>query len=85
MSRNRAAKPPAEEAVRPPSSARLPWLLLAGVVLASTVAVAAAFLPAPHNGGDNAGYLPLAYATLENGADQDCISYTADDAAEEGC
>lgn len=71
MSRKRTAKPPAREASRPEPSGRLPWILLACVVMASTVAVAAAFLPAPHNGGDNAGYLTLAYSMLENGAYQD--------------
>jgi len=71
VSRKRPPKPPAQEAAGRPPSARLPWLLLAGVVVASSVAVAAAFLPAPHNGGDNAGYLTLAYSMLENGAYQD--------------
>lgn len=81
MSRKRRQKPSGPEAAPPggrsedtpegASSTRLPVLLLAVVVMASAVAVGAAFVPAPHNGGDNAGYVSLAYSMLEHGAYQD--------------
>lgn len=50
-----------------PRGDRLRWLLLAGVILLSVVAVSAAFNPAPHTGGDNAGYVSLAYSLLQDG------------------
>lgn len=50
------------------SERRLRLLLLAGASLVSGVVVATAFHPAPHPGGDNAGYLSLAYGLLSGGA-----------------
>ncbi len=43
------------------------WIL-AGLLLVQAVVMAAAFTPAPHTGGDNAGYLGLAHSLLERGA-----------------
>lgn len=71
MSPRRAPRPPVEETVPADEPARFPWLLLGGVVMASTMAVAAAFVPAPHNGGDNAGYVSLAYSLLQDGTYRD--------------
>jgi len=71
VSRKRPPKPKEEEVTPTEPSRRLPWLLLGGVVMASAVAVAAAFVPAPHNGGDNAGYVTLAYSLLEDGTYRD--------------
>ena len=48
-------------------SPRLRWGLLGGVLLVATGAVWFAFNPAPHTGGDNAGYVTLAYSLLKNG------------------
>ena len=49
-------------------SSRRRWWALFGVVLAvSAGAVWMAFNPAPHTGGDNAGYITLAYSLLKNG------------------
>jgi len=44
------------------------WLLPAGVLLLASVAVALAFNPAPHTGGDNAAYVTLGYSLLEYGS-----------------
>jgi 4-amino-4-deoxy-L-arabinose transferase-like glycosyltransferase len=44
------------------------WGLLAAVVLFESALVAGAFNPAPHTGGDNAGYVSLAHALLTTGA-----------------
>ena len=46
---------------------RLPWLLLGAVVVVETILVVGAFNPAPHTGGDNAGYVSLAHALLTTG------------------
>ena len=46
---------------------RLRWTLFAAVVAVSTGLVWGAFNPAPHTGGDNAGYVTLAYSLLKNG------------------
>jgi 4-amino-4-deoxy-L-arabinose transferase-like glycosyltransferase len=43
------------------------WLLPLGTVLLAAGVVALAFHPAPHNGGDNAAYITLAYSLLETG------------------
>ncbi|MDH5761020.1 MAG: glycosyltransferase family 39 protein [Gemmatimonadota bacterium] len=43
------------------------WPLVVVVAL-STVAVIGAFNPAPHSGGDNAGYVSLAYSLLADGS-----------------
>lgn len=48
---------------------RWTWIgVLAAVVVAQLILSAAAFHPAPHSGGDNAGYLTLAYSLVEQGA-----------------
>jgi hypothetical protein len=44
------------------------WLFLGGVVFLAVVLVAAAFNPAPHTGGDNAGYVTLAYSLVHDGS-----------------
>ncbi|MEQ8329444.1 MAG: hypothetical protein RH859_03180 [Longimicrobiales bacterium] len=46
---------------------RRSWLLFGGVILLSAGVVALAFNPAPHTGGDNAGYVTLAYSLLADG------------------
>jgi 4-amino-4-deoxy-L-arabinose transferase-like glycosyltransferase len=43
------------------------WTLLAAVVAVAGVVGWTAFNPAPHTGGDNAGYVALAYSLLEHG------------------
>jgi hypothetical protein len=43
-------------------------LVLAGILLVQSVVVARVFTPQPHDGGDNAGYISLAYSILERGA-----------------
>ncbi|HIF23181.1 MAG TPA: hypothetical protein EYQ27_15085 [Gemmatimonadetes bacterium] len=43
------------------------WLALGISVFLSTVLVIAAFNPAPHNGGDNAAYVTLAYSLVQHG------------------
>ena len=47
---------------------RIRWALLAVAVVASVVVVVTTFNPAPHTGGDNAGYVSLAYTLLKNHA-----------------
>lgn len=47
---------------------RLRWGLLGAAVLLSSVLVTGAFNPAPHTGGDNAGYVSLAYGLLTTGS-----------------
>lgn len=44
------------------------WALPLGVALVALALVAAAFNPAPHTGGDNAGYVTLAYSLLKTHA-----------------
>lgn len=46
----------------------LRWSLFGAVVLLSAVLVTGAFNPAPHTGGDNAGYVSLAYGLLTTGS-----------------
>ncbi|HSH74519.1 MAG TPA: glycosyltransferase family 39 protein [Longimicrobiales bacterium] len=48
--------------------ARTRWVLLGVAVLVECVLVAGAFNPAPHTGGDNAGYVGLAHALLTTGS-----------------
>lgn len=48
-------------------SPRLRWGLLGGVLAVAAGAIWLAFNPAPHTGGDNAGYITLAYSLLKNG------------------
>jgi len=43
-------------------------LILAGIVLFQTLVVAMVMTPRPHSGGDNAGYVTLAYSLLERGS-----------------
>lgn len=50
------------------SRGRLHWILLCVVVAAEGVVVFGAFNPAPHTGGDNAGYVSLGYAMLTTGS-----------------
>jgi 4-amino-4-deoxy-L-arabinose transferase-like glycosyltransferase len=50
------------------ASPRLTRHLLAVVVVLESVLVVGAFNPAPHTGGDNAGYVSLAHALLTTGA-----------------
>ena len=45
---------------------RKPWLPLGVALFISGVVVAAAFNPAPHNGGDNAAYVTLAFSLAEH-------------------
>ncbi len=47
---------------------RLGTALLVAAVLVETVLVVGAFNPAPHTGGDNAGYVSLAYALVTTGS-----------------
>ena len=42
--------------------------VLAGVLIFQTLVVALVMTPRPHTGGDNAGYVSLAYSLLERGA-----------------
>jgi 4-amino-4-deoxy-L-arabinose transferase-like glycosyltransferase len=49
-------------------STRLTLGLLAAVVVVEGILVAGAFNPAPHAGGDNAGYVSLAHALLTTGS-----------------
>lgn len=61
-------------AASPPDTATVgdrPWLRWAlplGVAVVTLAVVLAAFNPAPHTGGDNAGYVTLAYSLLKNHA-----------------
>lgn len=49
-------------------ASRKTWWIFFGIVLAvSAGAVFAAFNPAPHTGGDNAGYVTLAYSLVRDG------------------
>jgi len=43
-------------------------LVLAGLLLVQSVILALAYTPAPHSGGDNAGYISLAHSLLDRGA-----------------
>lgn len=43
---------------------RLRWGLLATLIVSSTIVVGAAFMPVPHTGGDNAGYVALAHSLV---------------------
>src|SRR5690606_5174307 len=47
------------------AAGRLRWILLGGVLTLSALLVWGAFVPAPHNGGDNAAYLSVAHAWLQ--------------------
>ncbi|HUF75875.1 MAG TPA: hypothetical protein VMM35_06335 [Longimicrobiales bacterium] len=47
---------------------QLRWVLLGVVLVLETVLVVGAFNPAPHTGGDNAGYVSLAHALLTTGS-----------------
>lgn len=69
MTRRRDHKPAVVQAAPDgaPGAARLMWVLLGVVVAISSGVVWAAFNPAPHTGGDNAGYITLAYSLLKNG------------------
>jgi hypothetical protein len=49
---------------------RTPWLV-AGLVLVHVLLALATLEPAPHTGGDNAGYLTLAKSIMERGTYQD--------------
>jgi len=40
---------------------------LAGILLLQSIIVAAVFMPRPHGGGDNAGYISLAHSLLDRG------------------
>ena len=42
--------------------------LLAVVLGVAAALIGGAFVPAPHSGGDNAGYVTLAYSLLEHGS-----------------
>lgn len=44
-----------------------PWAALAGLMLVHAFLLFGVFNPSPHSGGDNAGYLTLAYSLLEHG------------------
>lgn len=44
------------------------WVCLLLVLFVSSVMVVAAFNPAPHNGGDNAAYVTLAFSLVEHGS-----------------
>ncbi len=46
------------------SAERLRWIVLAVVLLVAALIVAGAFNRAPHSGGDNAGYVSLAYSLV---------------------
>ncbi len=50
------------------TSGRIRWALLGLTGLVSATIVALAFNPAPHTGGDNAGYVALAYSLLTQGS-----------------
>lgn len=50
------------------STERLRWILLGLVALVSLAAVISAFNPSPHNGGDNAGYVSLAWSLASQGS-----------------
>jgi len=56
--------------VAAPASGRVGWRLVAGVAVVALQLLLAvmAFNPAPHTGGDNAGYISLAHSLLETGA-----------------
>jgi 4-amino-4-deoxy-L-arabinose transferase-like glycosyltransferase len=47
---------------------RLRWALFGTAIVASSMLVFGAFNPAPHTGGDNAGYVSLAYSLLTTGS-----------------
>lgn len=51
-----------------PTVSRRGIFLLAGLILLQTLLVALVLTPRPHSGGDNAGYVSLAYSLLERGA-----------------
>ncbi|MFP3948721.1 MAG: ArnT family glycosyltransferase [Longimicrobiales bacterium] len=63
---SRSEGPPSE--ARPWNAPGTAWALLGVVVLVQVGLMVGAFLPVPHTGGDNAGYLGLAYSLLERGA-----------------
>ncbi len=51
-----------------PSLSRTRWILAGVLTLVSSGVVMGAFNPAPHTGGDNAGYLALAHSLLTTGS-----------------
>lgn len=51
-----------------PAGRRIRWLVVAAVLLVQIGVMLAVFNPSPHSGGDNAGYLNLAYSLVEEGA-----------------
>ena len=42
--------------------------LLLGVLVVQLILTALVFMPTPHTGGDNAGYVTLAHSLLDQGA-----------------
>ncbi len=46
-------------------------LVLGGLLILQSIAVALVFTPQPHSGGDNAGYVTLAHSILERGSYQE--------------
>lgn len=64
----RAAESPAQTAgPRKPLPPWTPWAALGGLMLLHGFLLFGVFNPSPHSGGDNAGYLTLAYSLLEHG------------------
>lgn len=56
---------------KPEGGSRRDALLAGAVLFLAAVAVAGAFVTAPHNGGDNAGYVSLAYSLVHDGSYRD--------------
>ena len=46
----------------------LRWILLAAVLFLNALFIIGAFDPSPHTGGDNAGYISLAYSLVTTGS-----------------
>jgi hypothetical protein len=66
----RRSSPDLKPAARTPRAmpAWVPWAMFVLVVALSGFVVMRAHNPSPHSGGDNAGYLTLAYSLLDRGA-----------------
>lgn len=55
---------------------RAPWIYMAGLAFLHLLLAYLAIEPAPHTGGDNAGYLTLAKSLLQHGTYQDLFDPT---------
>ena len=52
------------------------WTFLVSALFLNALFIIGAFDPSPHTGGDNAGYVSLAYSLVTTGSYTEPVSYT---------